>query len=620
MGERAMATAYRIGRYEILQHLATGGMGRVYLARATGPGGFARHVVVKTLDISAPAPTIAMFLEEARVMSGLHHHHIAPVFEVGRDDDGRYFLVMDYVHGQTAQAVIQRTLEIGAMLPVDFALSVTSAAAAALHYMHDRRGADNQSLHIIHRDATLSNLMVGYDGAVKLIDFGIARADDRSSRSRTEHGFVKGKVGYLAPEQVLGKPIDHRADIFTLGVVLYELTTMTRAFKEVSDIATLDKIAKGQLAKPSTIVQNYPRGLEAIVMKALAVDPGGRFQTAAEMRDAIEDFGRQHKLWLGEAAIVEVMVQLFEDRQEPWRHVREFSDNEQTVAAKPSIVVPASQRTSKRLRAASDVANVARPQTLQPFDDSEEDTTMPTAPEVIDDTILDQPARPLYATEPGVAQPSKPEAKASKPEAKASKPEAKASKPEAKASKPEAKASKPEAKAPNPEPKASKSAPASSAKGSRLGPVVFLGVLVAGGAGIAYAIATQSSPEPVHVTPPPIRPDPPPVTVTADAAAPVALAPDAAIAPVEPPAPTPDAGAAAMPTTTIRVRITSTPSDATILLDGQRLGHTPFDGRVPTASGTHALRLRKRGYLTSAIDIPLTADLTREVTLEVSRE
>jgi len=226
---------------------------------------------------------VAMFLDEARVVGSLHHQHIAPVFELGRDDvDGRYFLVMEYVHGQTAQAVWERTLDLGAALPTDFALTVASAAASALYYAHGRQMRDGKPLAVVHRDVTLSNLMVGYDGAIKLIDFGIAKAANR--QAGTQAGYVKGKVGYLAPEQIAGKRVDHRTDIFALGIVLYELTTMQRAFREQSDQATIEKIKKGQYTPPSEVMPNYPRGLELIIQKALKVNPDERFQDAEAFR------------------------------------------------------------------------------------------------------------------------------------------------------------------------------------------------------------------------------------------------------------------------------------------------------------------------------------------------
>src|SRR5687767_2979508 len=262
----------QIEGYEILQPLARGGMGRVYLARARGPGGFERHVVIKTLDVATKEddPRAKMFLDEARVIGRMHHQHIAPAFSVGRDRDGHYYLVMDYIHGRSAAEAWDKTLDLDAMLPLDYAVTVTLAAASALHYAHTRTGRDGTSLSIVHRDVSLSNLMIGYDGAVKLIDFGIAKSTDSSTE--TQIGFVKGKVGYLAPEQAGGGRIDHRTDIFALGIVLYELSTMSRAFREESELATLERIKRCQYVRPSELLDQFPAALEAIIVKALQRD------------------------------------------------------------------------------------------------------------------------------------------------------------------------------------------------------------------------------------------------------------------------------------------------------------------------------------------------------------
>ncbi|HEY5921551.1 MAG TPA: protein kinase [Kofleriaceae bacterium] len=330
----------RIGRYEVLSHLASGGMGQVYLARSTGLGGFERQVVVKTLDLSITDDDdafVTMFLDEARLVGALHHQYIAPVYEVGCDDEGRYYLVMDYVNGETAELVYRASSDRSWPVPLNFALTVVSCVASALDYAHSLCAEDGTALDIVHRDISLSNVMVGYDGAVKLIDFGIAKAANRATK--TQVGTLKGKIGYLAPEQILRKPVDHRADIFALGIVLYELTTATRAFRETSDLVTLERITNGEIKRPSDFTPNYPPELERIVLKALQVDPDLRYQDAATMGRELERLAAQMNLALGHTAIREVMTSLFgEQRRGRRRIARGSSDSQRNdVTTDPSV-------------------------------------------------------------------------------------------------------------------------------------------------------------------------------------------------------------------------------------------------------------------------------------------
>jgi serine/threonine protein kinase len=308
-------------------------MGQVYLARSTGLGGFERRVVVKTLDPSTTDDDdafVTMFLDEARLLGQLHHQYIAPIYEVGCDPDGRYFLVMDYVHGETAETVWKRCEKRGQPLTLPFTLTVVSAIASALDYAHALTGRDGSPLDIVHRDVSLSNVMVGYDGAVKLIDFGIAKAANRATK--TAVGMLKGKLAYLAPEQVVHKPLDHRTDIFALGIVLYELTTMARAFRGESDLITLERITTGEFAAPSQVVPGYPPELEAIVLKAMRLDPDARYQTAGAMGRALEAFAAVRGFALGHAAITREMTQLFSERRR--RFARSSADVTSDTALK----------------------------------------------------------------------------------------------------------------------------------------------------------------------------------------------------------------------------------------------------------------------------------------------
>jgi serine/threonine-protein kinase len=307
----------RVGRYEVISHLATGGMAQIYLARQTGLGAFERHVVLKTIlrERATDQRFVTMFLDEAKLAATLNHQNIAQVYEVDQAD-GAYFMAMEYVHGENARAILETTLRRGWTIPLELAVMIISGAAAGLHHAHERRGKGGQPLNIVHRDVSPANIMVGYDGSVKVLDFGIAKAEERATK--TVGGTIKGKYGYMSPEQCKGKPIDRRSDIFALGICLYELTTLRRAFKGNDDFETMKRIVAGDVILPSVAVPGYPRELEAIVLTAMANDVNARFQTAQEMIEALDAFVVRAKLTGSNTSMGRFMVQLFGSKKEPW--------------------------------------------------------------------------------------------------------------------------------------------------------------------------------------------------------------------------------------------------------------------------------------------------------------
>jgi serine/threonine-protein kinase len=307
----------RIGRYEVLSHLATGGMAQIYLARQTGLGSFERHVVLKTIlrERATDQRFVTMFLDEAKLAATLNHQNVAQVYEVDQAD-GAYFMAMEYVHGENTRAILETTIRRGWTIPLELAVMIISGAAAGLHHAHERRGKNGQPLNIVHRDVSPANIMVGYDGSVKVLDFGIAKAEERATK--TIGGTIKGKYGYMSPEQCKGKPIDRRSDIFALGIVLYELTTLRRAFKGNDDFETMKRIVAGDLVLPTMMVPGFPRELEAIILTALANDPGARFQTAQELIEALDAFTVRAKLTGSNTAMGRFMLQLFGTKKEPW--------------------------------------------------------------------------------------------------------------------------------------------------------------------------------------------------------------------------------------------------------------------------------------------------------------
>ncbi|HEU4734524.1 MAG TPA: protein kinase [Kofleriaceae bacterium] len=307
----------RIGRYEVISHLATGGMAQIYLARQSGLGSFERHVVLKTIlrERATDQRFVTMFLDEARLAATLNHQNVAQVYEVDQAD-GAYFMAMEYVHGENTRAILETTIRRGWTIPLELAVMIISGAAAGLHHAHERRGKNGQPLNIVHRDVSPANIMVGYDGSVKVLDFGIAKAEERATK--TIGGTIKGKYGYMSPEQCKGKPIDRRSDIFALGIVLYELTTLRRAFKGNDDFETMKRIVAGDLVLPTTLVPGFPRELEAIILTALAGDPAARFQSAQELIEALDAFTVRAKLTGSNTAMGRFMLQLFGTKKEPW--------------------------------------------------------------------------------------------------------------------------------------------------------------------------------------------------------------------------------------------------------------------------------------------------------------
>jgi serine/threonine protein kinase len=306
-----------LGTYELIRPLAQGGMADIYLARRVGPGRFERHVAVKVLSQAraVEAEACTMFLDEARLVAMLNHHNIASVLEVDVVD-GKHYLAMEYVHGADLREVLARAQRAGKALPFETSVAIVCAAAAGLDHAHRRCGPDGKPLELVHRDVSLSNIMVGHDGSVKVVDFGIASTTIASVQ--TSPGVVRGKASYMSPEQCLDDQIDHRADIFALGVVLYELTTGARCFHGKTDFDRMLAVVRADYIAPSSLVASYPPELEQVIRTALASDPANRFPSAAALIEALEQVGVAHGWVGGPGAIQRMMRDLFGDVAEPW--------------------------------------------------------------------------------------------------------------------------------------------------------------------------------------------------------------------------------------------------------------------------------------------------------------
>jgi tRNA A-37 threonylcarbamoyl transferase component Bud32 len=324
------ASGQKLGRYQLIRRLAVGGMAEIYLARVPGVGieGFEKLVVLKRIlpqHVLDPE-LLRMFLDEARLSATLTHPHVTEVYDVGTDGEAPFF-AMEYVHGSNLRQLMQAHAKAeradaptGARavpLPLPHAIEIVAAAAAGLHYAHEKRGPGGDPLHIVHRDVSPSNVLVSYDGAVKVSDFGIAKWAHQ--RTQTQEGALKGKFAYMSPEQCRGKPLDALA----LGTILYELTTGETPFAAPTDFEILNKIVSGPPDPPRWAGgRAYPPALAEIVMRALAREPADRTPTAQALQVELETFARAERLEVSTVALAAFMQRLFADDLAAWHEAQ----------------------------------------------------------------------------------------------------------------------------------------------------------------------------------------------------------------------------------------------------------------------------------------------------------
>ncbi len=272
----------QLGRYELIKRIAVGGMGVIYLAKSRGAAGFEKTVIIKKIleHLAEEQEFITKFLDEGRIVVNLAHGNIVPVFDMG-EEDGEYFIAMEYVPGRDLRDVLKRLQREDTILPAHLAVYIVTEACKGLDYAHRRTDDAGESLNIVHRDVSPSNILISRDGEVKVIDFGIARATSRAAK--TVSGRIQGKICYMSPEQAAGKSVDARSDIFSMGVVLYEMLTGRRPFQGESDLQSLDLVRKCEFVTPSELNPEIPAELDAIVDKALSRDLERRYQSIDEL-------------------------------------------------------------------------------------------------------------------------------------------------------------------------------------------------------------------------------------------------------------------------------------------------------------------------------------------------
>jgi serine/threonine protein kinase len=313
------AEQVRIGRYRIRRRLATGGMAEIFLAQTEGTEGLERYVLLKRLrpQLAKNKRFVRMLLREAHLAATLHHRNIAQVFDMG-EHEGTVFVAMEYLHGVNARDLLLKAANTGRHVPLAHALTIVTGVAAGLHYAHTRKTGSGAPLGIVHRDVSPSNIVITYDGAVKLVDFGIARAAERSADATSR--VLEGKVGYLSPEQCMRSDVDCRSDVFALGIVLHELTTSATLFPSPGsdDRSVMKRIVRGQFPRPSEVSPGYPETLERIVMKALAVDRDRRHASAEALTIELEDYAASAGLPLSQTVLARYLTEEFGQRAEPW--------------------------------------------------------------------------------------------------------------------------------------------------------------------------------------------------------------------------------------------------------------------------------------------------------------
>ncbi|TQF09691.1 protein kinase [Myxococcus llanfairpwllgwyngyllgogerychwyrndrobwllllantysiliogogogochensis] len=304
--------AVPFGKYELLRKIASGGMGQVFLAREHGTG-FERLVVLKLIlpHLAEDDEFLSMFLDEAGLVARLTHPNLITILDLSQIE-GRHCLAMEYVQGDDVRRLEKFSRAQNKPMSVGLILRVIADAAAGLHYAHQARDVQGRPMRLVHRDVSPQNILVGFDGGVKVIDFGVAKAATSSANTAT--GVLKGKYPYMSPEQASGLAIDARSDLFALGVVMWEMLTGKRLFKGDSDLMTLRLVKDCQVPRPSQLNPKLPPGLDEVVLKALAPTPDERYPDCGAFRLALEDYTLNLRLPSSSAHLSAYLRELYADR------------------------------------------------------------------------------------------------------------------------------------------------------------------------------------------------------------------------------------------------------------------------------------------------------------------
>lgn len=318
----------RFGNYILLKRLAVGGMGEIFLAKESKGSNIERYVVIKKIisGFTEDEKFVNMFLDEARIAMLLTHPNIVQIYDFGSVEDN-FYLSMEFLEGRDLRRILKK---LGENKPLEYkyAVHIAHSICSALHYAHTKTDSQGSPLNIIHRDISPQNIFITFDGVVKLLDFGIAKARIRTSKTQT--GVLKGKYSYMSPEQVKGEPIDPQADIFSLGIVLYEMTTGKRLFKRKNELQTLKAVVSEPILPPTSIIPDYPEKLSAIVMKALERDKKKRYSSCLEMQEALEEFMESTGIIPSPKKLGDFLKELFHDEPKNLKEILEEQKKQTT--------------------------------------------------------------------------------------------------------------------------------------------------------------------------------------------------------------------------------------------------------------------------------------------------
>lgn len=432
-------------KFEILEMIAKGGMAEVYRAKTTGFSGFQKEVCVKKIlpHLTEDESFVTMFINEAKLAATLNYANIVQVHDLCVSAGGEYFIVMEYVNGKDLSDVIRAAQLAGREIPPEIAVYICREISKGLYYAHNQTDPGGANLNIIHRDISPHNVLVSFMGEVKITDFGIAKAS--SIANKTAVGILKGKYGYMSPEQARGQPLDHRSDIFNTGIVLYELLVGERCFAGSSDFSTLNLMRNAEVTPPTKIVTAVPAEVEAMVLKALSKERKDRFQDALEFESALGAWAKDH----GAATATELarfVRELFAQAEErengsstgvlalssvvgPPPSAAQPSAQHQVAAPATPAASPkppsvnddpgkealerAKRRATKARSRAAEPAEAPRVAEARPVEVSVTPAAAPQAPEV--SRTKTPPAEPAAASEPAKATPVEKPAPAPEP-------------------------------------------------------------------------------------------------------------------------------------------------------------------------------------------------------------